>query len=1021
MAVYSPDTRRAAEERPPLSVVPDMMDLVPPEQASRSPLVGRADELARLAALVGLDTGEPAAAAVLLAGDAGVGKTRLLAELRSRAVSGEWQVMVGHCLDFGDSALPYLPFSEAFGRLVGEVPALADALVAANPPVARLMPRQRRADADVDGESQHARIDRSSLFEAVQAALAQVARSRPLLLLVEDVHWADQSTRDLLSFLFARDLDAPVAVVASYRSDDLHRRHPLRPAAAEWSRLPGVHRLQLRPLVDDDIRTLVRSLHPAPLPERDVRSIVDRAEGNAFFTEELVAAAELGGRSVPTDLADLLLVRLDRLDDAARLVVRAGSVAGRRVSHDLLARVVDLDAATLDLALRAAVESNVLVSVGADGYAFRHALLAEAVYDDLLPGERVRLHGAYATMLAQPGAEGTAAELARHARAAHDLPTATRASIRAGDEAMAVAGPIEAAQHYEMALELIGDGSSRSGDGADDIDVVGLATRATEAAAAAGHVFRAVALAQDALRALPDDAPAEDRARLLHALVATALVGDTGVDVLALAAEALRLVPEEPPTPLRAQVTNTYARALADLQRDDDATRWAEDALGLGRVLGLADVAADASTTLAKLGERSGNPEAALARLDETVKQAEHDGEVAGELRGLFNLGGLHYELGHIPEALAVYRRAMARARETGRQWAPYGLDARLMVTVVQQVAGDWDDAARLVDVTGESPPGMAEAVLAAVGLGVSAGRGQTAALDQLPQLRGWWHKGGMIAILVGAAAIDLHGDRGDLVAARAVYDDAVATVAELWQLPWFQARIRFSGLLLGQVATEAARSGSGGSADRAELARLGDQLAAAARSTADKGRVRGRRRGPEGVAWLARVEAEHNRLRWLTGVDPPPEDELVGSWEQTVEAFDTFGHVFEAARSRARLSAVLRAVGRGPAAAEQAELARAVARRLGAEPLLAELRLAGGADPSDRRAKGRDETLTAREHEVLALVAQGRSNREIAGQLFISAKTVSVHVSNILAKLGAGGRTEAVAIARRRHLLADD
>jgi DNA-binding CsgD family transcriptional regulator len=181
-------------------------------------------------------------------------------------------------------------------------------------------------------------------------------------------------------------------------------------------------------------------------------------------------------------------------------------------------------------------------------------------------------------------------------------------------------------------------------------------------------------------------------------------------------------------------------------------------------------------------------------------------------------------------------------------------------------------------------------------------------------------------------------------------------------------------------------------------------------------------------VAWIARVQAEHLRLRWLTGVNAPPEDELLEAWRVSVSAFEEFGHVFEIARSRARLAAVLKAVGRPAEAAEQVALAREAVQPLGAEPLLAELRILGGLGGGGATGRAqaavrgpasrRDEPLTGREEEVLALVAEGRSNREIGKQLFISAKTVSVHVSNILAKLGAAGRTEAVAVARRRGLL---
>lgn len=226
----------------------------------------------------------------------------------------------------------------------------------------------------------------------------------------------------------------------------------------------------------------------------EVHEIVRRAEGNAFFAEELVVAAEREQRTVPDDLADLLLFRLDQLDDAPRHVVRAASVAGRRVSHDLLSRVAGLGREALDAAIRNAVEANVLLPVEADGYAFRHALLAEAVYDDLLPGERVRLHSAYVDALGDGAVASTAAEMARHALAAHESGTAVAASIQAGDEAMSVGGPDEAAHHYEVALALEAERSAAGH--ANAAEVSALTIRAAEALAAAGYPYRAVQLLQ---------------------------------------------------------------------------------------------------------------------------------------------------------------------------------------------------------------------------------------------------------------------------------------------------------------------------------------------------------------------------------------------------------------------------------------------------------------------------------------------------------------------------------------------
>lgn len=429
-----------------VGVVGDHEGVTPPVSPT---LVGRDAELEQLCLRLGIRAsdgdGQTPARALLLAGDAGVGKTRVLTELRTLATSRGWRVVAGHCLDFADSALPYLPFSEILERLSAEVPEVVAAALDRHPALARLQPGRRRLGHG--GAEPEGGLDPRPLFEAVPGLFEEVAAEAPLLVVLEDIHWADRSTLDLLSFLFARPFSGQVAVVASYRSDDLHRRHPLRRQVAEWSRLREVERLQLEPLPNADVRRLVRLLQPRRLSEADVAAIVDRADGNAFFVEELVGA---GGDcvSLPDDLAGLLLVRVDRLDEHAREVVRAAAVAGRRVAHALLAQATGLSAVALDDALRGAVDGNVLVPVQGDSYSFRHALLAEAVYDDLLPGERTRWHTAYAEALASGRFQGAAAELARHARLAGDETTAVTAGIAAGDEAAAVGGPDEAAQHY---------------------------------------------------------------------------------------------------------------------------------------------------------------------------------------------------------------------------------------------------------------------------------------------------------------------------------------------------------------------------------------------------------------------------------------------------------------------------------------------------------------------------------------------------------------------------------------------
>ncbi|MGH3425303.1 MAG: ATP-binding protein, partial [Nocardioidaceae bacterium] len=681
----------------------------------------------------------------------------------------------------------------------------------------------------------------------VHAVLERLAEDAPVLVVVEDVHWADQSTRELLSFLFARRFARPISLVVSYRSDDLHRKHPLRATVGEWSRLAGVRRISLPALSDADVRTLVRTLDSAPLPESEMHAIVERAEGNAFFTEELVTATRMGERSLPDDLADLLLLRLDRLGEDSRATVRAASVAGRRVAHQPLSHVVDLDADRLDAALRAAVDGNVLVATGEDSYTFRHALLAEAVYDDLLPGERVRLHGAYAEALRSRRVDGTAADLARHARAAHDTATAVRASIEAGDDAMSVGGPDEAARHYEVALGLLAQWDSEAdGSGQEPVDSAALTVKAGDAITAAGSPHRAVALVRDALERLPEHTSDEDRARLLLALAAAALVSDTDVGVLEVTSEALALVPAEQMTPLRAQVMSLHALANADHQRDEEAGRWASEARQLAERLGLPGVVADATTTLGRLEARAGDAEASKRVFADVVDRARADGDVMAEVRGLHQLGGVHFEAGELDDALRLYRRGADRAADNGRPWAPYAIDGRVMACLTAYTVGEWDLTELLADVSGQSPPGLAEAALAAAGMTVSAGRGDVGALALLPRLRPWWRRDGMIAIISGGAAIDLHADSGDLDAARAVHDEVVATVGELWQVKTFQARIRLAGLLLGQLVRQADVAG----ADRAAIAELGDDAVDAAAVASELARGRTRPLGPEGRAW---------------------------------------------------------------------------------------------------------------------------------------------------------------------------
>jgi DNA-binding NarL/FixJ family response regulator len=977
----------------------DMMSSVPALRPTD--LIGRGAELELLTAQLGIRAsgGEAAVRAMLVGGDAGVGKTRVLMALRDAAIEADWHVVAGHCLDLADSSLPYLPFSEILGRVMADLPDVADRVLEQHPTLARLQPGRRiRRSETASGD--HA-LDRGNVYDAFGDLLAAVAEQAPLLVVVEDAHWADESTRDMLSFLFSRPLPG-VSLVVSYRADDLHRRHPLRRQVAEWMRLRGVDRLQLEPLADDDVRRLVRALHPATMSEAEYVSIVDRAEGNPFFIEELVGAAWSG--QVPGELADVLLVHLDRLDETTRQVTRLVSVAGRQVSHALLAAVSDLGSTELEGALRTAVEANVLVASRGGTYAFRHALLGEAVYDDLLPGERVRLHAAFVSALAEGRALGTAAELAQHARRADDRPIAVRASVEAGEEALAVGGPSEAASHFLEALELI----DTSRTPVSDIDPHALARRCAEALVAAGRVPKAVKVLRARLASLPVDAPAVDRGQLLTALASALMLTDTTDSPNDIAAEAVGLLRDAGPK-LLARALAVHAETLRGW-RAEEARASALEALDLAERNDLRSLAVELHTTLAGLDPAGGEDPGTGWRA--AADRARAAGLIEPELRALYFLGRLHHDRGDLDQAVVVYREVIARSEVGGLVWSPYPAEARVLLAVALTHQGWLDEAWRLLDVTGQHPPMVYEWLYFAHQMLIVIGiRGDTHP-RAFERLREHWGADGLTAITAASAELMRAAAAGDAEGALAVYDDVLASVVPLWH-EWFQARLRLAVLVVGAYAAAAAHQ----STDEREASR-----ASVERLVSDGARVIDfyaryeDSRGPEYRMWVARRTAEHLRWRWLAQVDPPSADELVEAWRAAEETAVAYGSVPEIAQTRVRLAGVLRASGDSAAARVAADLARESAHAMGAQPLLAELTAQGSAPAPATGAGGA--TLTPRETEILALVAEGRSNGEIGKQLFISTKTVSVHVSNILAKLDAASRTEAAALARRRGLL---
>jgi DNA-binding CsgD family transcriptional regulator len=989
--------------------------------AGSGKFVGRVEELARLlTALERAEQGQPAM--VLVSGDAGVGKTRLLAELADRAHQRGAQVLVGGCLAVGDVGLPYVPVIAALRSFVAEADneTLVAGAVKGLPALGRLLPElagQLPAAASL-GEG----LEQLQLFDAVGSLLLRLAKHAPVVVMFEDLHWADPSTRELVAFVHQTLRTGRLLLMASYRSDELHRRHPLWAWLAELGRRPEVERLELGPLTRAELAEHLAAVSRTALAPLTVEQIFARSEGNPFYAEELLAAGAGDPEVIlPRALAEVLLARVQALSDAAQQLLRVAAVAGRQISHRLLLAVAGRSEPKLEAGLREAVAAGLLVTDPAsESYTFRHALMQEALYGDLLPGERVRLHAAYARRLAEAAETGghsdgyvslpaQAAELAHHRLASHDLAGGLAASVQAAAQAEAFSAPGETLHQLEQALALwdqVPTAATVAG-----LDRTELLLRAAEAANAAGAAQRAVALARQAIEEIdPNRDPlraARARERLAHHLRA-----GHSEEELRLCKEAVELVPQIPPTPLRARVTAALAQALSNTGRPDEARRWCQQALSVAQAVTSSGDEADALITLAMVEERD-DPGRARSLLVEAQRRAADSGHFDIELRAFNNLGWLEYDAGNLPAAWTASDQGAKRAEQVGLGWSPFGLALRGGRCFFRYVGGDWDASEALAAAVDDQVAARAPE-LSGDALPIEVGRGRPRVERRLATLRSLYGLHRAFDIWVAKYEADHAIWQVDLERANSAIQLGLAAVAN--SARWAEAKLMLCTFGLAVQAAQAERARAAG--DRAGVA---DALAEGhgflhrARSALEPpGGSWHPNANPSNVhlrAWLARAEAEWTRLEGRS--DPE-------AWQAAADAF-SYGFVYEMARCRWRLADALLATGERTQAAAAARAAYQTAVRLEAAPLRealealarrAHLDLGAGVPQEPGRAG-----LTPRELEVLGLLVAGKSNRQIAAELFISGKTASVHVTHILTKLGVHSRLEAAARARELGL----
>ncbi|WP_461038152.1 helix-turn-helix transcriptional regulator [Streptomyces mayteni] len=982
--------------------------------------VGRASERALLTEVLSLAAaGEPQA--VLIGGEAGVGKSRLVDEFLAEARAAGAVTAEGACVEVGAEGLPFAPVStvlRALNRQLGEE--LAEAAAGFGGELGRLLPElggptpAARAGRDED--------ERARLFELTARLLEALGAERTLVLVIEDLHWSDRSTRGLLDYLFRSLHHCRVVLLITYRSDDIHRRHPLRPFLAELDRQRTVRRVELDRFTREEVRGQLAGIRGAAPSDRELDQVYLRSDGNAFFVEELATANDCGGPgSLSDSVRDLLLVRVEALPETAQRVVRTLAEGGSKVEHGLLRAVTKLGEDELIEALRAAVGATILRADGDDTYRFRHALVREAVDDDLLPGERSRLSRRFAEALeAEPELvriDERPARLASYWYHARDAAQALPAILGAAATARCRHAYAEQLHLLERALEvwdeappgvrkslpLAADVESYPLCDCDDeeLSFLDLLAEMTVAARRAGEPERGLAVVNRAMRHMGErEHPLRaawfwtQKSRLVRNLAKGNGWPELGT--------AQKLLEGFAPSPVHAHVMTEAAGWRTVFDPRPEGVAVADRAVELSRQVGDEESELNALISRGGLLGEGGRGEEGVAVLREAARRAEEAELVSVHKRGYVNLGSMLEAVGRSEEAVEVADHALPVAYRYGLRDTESWLHGNRSDSLFS--LGRWAECeAAILESrrTAQTPVSFAIAAKRLALLAIA--RGDLAAAEsELERMTEYFNafdvSAPQYAHPVATARIGFAAQQGRILDARRLLAETLAV-----GLAPGVGRYTWPMLDAAAVAESESRGvPAAGPGQAAAISRI-RECAASLPGFYQVWR-----------AYALMVEAELRRAEGTAG----PAD-----WAAAAAAFDGLPRPRERARISLRWAETLLAEGERDQAAELLAEAHAEAERLGAAPLLAEAeRLAQRGrlplSPDEDACRPDSFGLTRRELDVLALVAAGRTNRQIAEELFISPKTASVHVSNILAKLEVSGRGQAAALAHRLGLV---
>jgi DNA-binding NarL/FixJ family response regulator len=997
--------------------------------------VGRGAELAALDEALEAAAGGRTTT-VLISGDPGVGKTRLLETWNPRARERGARIAVGSCLDLGETGPAYTAVVEALRDVMrGLDPGEEEALVGADRSVlARIVPELGRpSDIDATG-AQAATFAQTRLFDRLVDVLQRAATNAPLVLELEDIHWADQSSQAFLLYLVEMAREANLLLIGTYRPEVAETDRAFGTTLGQLLRRPSVVTLPVYPFDEEELREQLTGILGAPPSNSLLAAIHARSEGNALFAEELAAARD-PSLDLPGSVGAATAFKVSFLSPHARSVLRVASVVGREAGYDVVREVTSLSDAELAGALRECVQARLLepVHVG-ESYRFRHALIQEAIYQETLPGERRQLHSAVAHALADdpdvpPEDPDLAPRLAQHWYEARDFHRAFLASSAAAVAAERQSAFAEAATHFERMLELWDSSAGSSGQSR-----AAVRERAAWNAFLAGDIYRSATHGRKALDELGDAPDDSLRIRILDRLAWT--LGRLGQDAFPYMRTLAAMNPDGRSPTDRIFILTHRSKILAEEGALDEAFAIARPLVEEARTEGDLVLYADTASNLVDLMVRRYDLDAALETLKPVRAAAVEAGddfavaEIDVEICDVLEGGQRHEEL------LVAAETAIESAGRAGLgRWTRPAL--RYNLALSHQKLGHLRASLDQVDFAlADAPSGRVLALLELVAAlaSTSMGEYQDAAAhleaSRIPNAtpeeelqRGW--------LATGRAQLALAERRLEDVE-RIV----MATAPLVVELNKAYDAMSETAWLLAEVGLSAA-------AERMEIATAADDVETQNRTRAAVPVMTGwvehmrRERDSAGIApqdWsdsyealiaghVARIEGRDDPALWKAAADrftPMAIEGLTARYQQAEAMLATRAPRDEVRGVMAVGYAAAIEAGARPLARRFEELARRARIELAPPPSAdsapVEAPLEDGrvsAGEAALRARG----LSAREIEVLTLVASGYSNADIAERLFISTKTASVHVSHILDKLGVSTRTEAATIGVRLGL----